>query len=146
MHVSLVIKNFKIHELENCSCSEAPPEKKMMHQKLSFEIWISDLVFSNLQWAFLAFVQDLFPFKWREWHAIVNWDFTKRMFLFYLCLFGKPNTHTCLDYRKKLIKLIAFIKKKILIIKKSSKWLKKSLKGNFQSGNFYFLSTVFPLL
>lgn len=30
MHVSLVIKDFKIHELENhCSCTEAPPEKKI---------------------------------------------------------------------------------------------------------------------
>lgn len=142
MSVSL-LKILKYTNLKIAPAQKPLRKKKMMHQKLSFEIWISDLVFSNLEWAFLAFVQDLFPFKRREWHAIVNWDFTKRMFLFSLCLFGKPNTHTCLDYRKKLIKLIAFIKKKILIIKKSSKWLKKSLKGNFQSENYFFSFYLF---
>lgn len=40
MHVSLVMKNFQIHELENhCFSTEAPPnKKKIMHQKLSFKI------------------------------------------------------------------------------------------------------------
>lgn len=139
MSVSL-LKILKYTNLKTKHRSHSEKKTWCIRNSLSrFEIWISDLVFSNLEWAFWAFVYDLFQFKWREWHVIVNWDFTKRMFLFYLCIFGKPNTHTCLDYRKK-IKLIAFIKKKVLIIKKRSKWLKKSLKGNFQSENYFFFS------
>lgn len=37
MHVSLVIKNFKIHELEN-QAQKPLRKKNLMHQKLSFEI------------------------------------------------------------------------------------------------------------
>lgn len=46
MHVSLVIKNFKIHELENhFSCTEAPPEKndasETLCRDLNFSIFES---------------------------------------------------------------------------------------------------------
>lgn len=92
-----------------------PPEKKIdasetLFRDSRFEFQISYFRIPN--------EHSGLSYKWREWHVIVNWDFTKRMFFFYLCIFGKPNTHTCLDYRKKNIKLIAFIKKKGLIIKK----------------------------